>query len=160
MNPIESTITLGDVAFRLGIAMVIGAVLGINRDLRGKPAGLRTLGLVSVGASLLTIVSIAFGNLQRAVDPGAVSRVAQGIITGIGFLGAGVILRGQTEQDVHGLTTAASVWLSACLGIACGAGQWQAALVGLAITLFVLIVGGPIEQWIYTRLHRTDSAER
>jgi len=160
MNPIDSTITLGDVAIRLGIAMFIGGIIGVNRDLRGKPAGVRTLGLVSIGAALLTIVSIAFGHMQGAVDPGAVSRVAQGIITGIGFLGAGVILRGQSEQDVHGLTTAASVWLSACLGIACGAGQWRAALVGLAITLFVLIVGGPIEQLFYQRWHRNYSAER
>ena len=152
MNPINSSITPLDVLVRLGAAMLVGAVIGINRDLRGKPAGLRTLGLVSTGSALLTLVSLAFAAMQQAPDPSALSRVAQGIITGIGFLGAGVILRGESEQAIQGLTTAASIWFAACLGIVCGAGQWTIAVGGIVIAMFLLVIGGPIEQVIHRRL--------
>jgi putative Mg2+ transporter-C (MgtC) family protein len=92
-------------------------------------------------------------------DTGSVLRVVQGVITGIGFLGGGVILRDQTSQNVTGLTTAASIWIAACLGIACGAGQWQVALLAVSITLAVLIFGGPIEQAIYTRLRHAGEVQ-
>ncbi|HWP02816.1 MAG TPA: MgtC/SapB family protein, partial [Gemmatimonadaceae bacterium] len=121
MEPVTAVHSLRELLIRLGLAVAIGAVLGINRDLRGKPAGLKTHALVALGSSMLTVVSLAVADGATA-DGNAVSRVIQGIITGIGFLGAGVILRGERGYSVHGLTTAASVWLSACLGIACGAG--------------------------------------
>lgn len=154
MEPIDATVTLLEVVQRLGGAMLMGAVLGVNRDLRDKPAGLKTHALVALGASLLTVVSISYAAMTGQLDGASIARVTQGIITGIGFLGAGVIMRGNGEQSVQGLTTAASVWLAACLGIACGAGQWNVALVAWAATLLVLIIGDPIERAIYRRWHR------
>jgi putative Mg2+ transporter-C (MgtC) family protein len=133
----------GEVLLRLAIATLIGCVLGLNRELHGKPAGMRTHALVSLGACLISVVSI------EIVNPGqmdAVLRVVQGIMAGIGFLGGGVILRDDSHQSVHGLTTAASVWVVASLGIACGTGQWLTALIALCLTLFVLAVGPRIEK--------------
>jgi putative Mg2+ transporter-C (MgtC) family protein len=84
----------------------------------------------------------------------ALSRVIQGIITGIGFLGAGVILRTQNGQTVHGLTTAATIWLAACVGCACGAGAgaWTIAIGAFAFVMLILTLGGPLERWMLARL--------
>jgi putative Mg2+ transporter-C (MgtC) family protein len=98
-----------DIALRLGTATLIGIALGLNRDLHGKQTGVRTLGLVGLGSAL---VVLAFGWASSAYA----SRVVQGIVTGIGFLGAGVIVRNEQGRHVHGLTTAACVWLTACYG--------------------------------------------
>jgi putative Mg2+ transporter-C (MgtC) family protein len=143
---------LGEVARRLIVATLIGSALGINRDLRNKPAGLRTHALVALGSALIVLTSIALAHAGDPPDNGSVLRVVQGVITGIGFLGGGVILRDRESQSVTGLTTAATIWVSACLGIACGAGQWQMALLAVTITLVVLIFGGPVEQAVYSRL--------
>lgn len=157
MEPVTAVHSLRELLIRLGLAVAIGAVLGINRDLRGKPAGLKTHALVALGSSMLTVVSLAVADGATA-DGNAVSRVIQGIITGIGFLGAGVILRGERGYSVHGLTTAASVWLSACLGIACGAGQRAVALVAFAATLAVLLIGEPIERAVYRMWHGREAS--
>ncbi|HEY0512755.1 MAG TPA: MgtC/SapB family protein [Thermoanaerobaculia bacterium] len=133
----------GEVLLRLAIATLIGCVLGLNRELHGKPAGMRTHSLVSLGACLISVVSIEIVNPAQ-MD--AVLRVVQGIMAGIGFLGGGVILRDDSHQSVHGLTTAASIWVVACLGIACGTGQWLTAVIALGLTLFVLVVGGRVER--------------
>ena len=132
----------GEVLLRLAIATLIGCVLGLNRELHGKPAGMRVHALVALGSCLISVVSIEIVNPAQ-MD--GVLRVVQGIMAGIGFLGGGVILRDDSHQSVHGLTTAASVWVVASLGIACGTGQWLTALIALCITLFVLIVGPRIE---------------
>ena len=129
------------VLVRIGAALVIGAILGLNRDIRGKPAGVRTHALVSVGSATVLLVA-----LQSGAGPEGVSRVLQGLLAGIGFLGAGVIIPQQARHRVHGLTTAASIWVSAGLGGACGAGLLRLASVALAAALVVLIVGGPIER--------------
>jgi putative Mg2+ transporter-C (MgtC) family protein len=131
-----------EVLLRLGTATLIGSILGINRNLRGKPAGLRTHALVTLGAALVTMNAVYVG---KAPDATAATRVIQGIITGIGFLGGGVILRDEKIHAVRGLTTGASIWVAACLGIGCGMGQWGTCLLAAGLTLFVLIVGGPIE---------------
>lgn len=147
-------VELAEVVRRLGAAVLIGAALGINRDLRDKPAGLRTHALVTLGAALITVVSIRLASAAGAVDGGSVLRTVQGVITGIGFLGAGVIMRDSGNGSISGLTTAASIWIAACLGVACGAGQWQVGLVAVILTLAVLTIGGPIESAIYKRLRR------
>ena len=133
----------GEVLLRLAIATLIGCVLGLNRELHGKPAGMRTHALVSLGACLISVVSIEIVNPSQ-MD--AVLRVVQGIMAGIGFLGGGVILRDDSHQSVHGLTTAASVWVVASLGIACGTGQWLTAVMALGLTLVVLAAGPRIEK--------------
>jgi putative Mg2+ transporter-C (MgtC) family protein len=137
---------LREVALRLAAATAIGGVLGAQRELRGKAAGLRTHALVTLGAAMVTMFTMQLAFDGTALDRGAVSRAIQGVITGIGFLGGGVILRDETDREVHGLTTAASIWIAASLGIVCGAGDWQAAGIALAFTLAVLVLGGPIEK--------------
>src|SRR3954447_1032948 len=97
-----------EVIGRLGAAVLIGAAIGLNRDLHGKPTGVRTLGLVGLG-SALAVLAIGPSSADDA------SRIVQGIVTGIGFLGAGVIIR-NADNHIHGLTTAACVWITACIG--------------------------------------------
>src|SRR5215471_6264764 len=107
-----------DIALRLGTATLVGVVLGLNRDLHGKVTGVRTLGLVCLG-SALAVLSV------HAVNGTDASLVIQGIVTGVGFLGAGVIVRNNKGRHEHGLTTAACVWVAACIGAACGCAEWQ-----------------------------------
>ena len=145
--------TILDVVLRLGAAIIAGGTIGLNRDLRNKPAGVRTHALVALGSALVTSL-VADGS-----DPNAASRVIQGIITGIGFLGAGVILRREGGRTVRGLTTAASVWVVAALGIACGLGRWVPVVVGTLLTLAVLLFGGPLEDLVH-RLRGRTSASR
>jgi putative Mg2+ transporter-C (MgtC) family protein len=131
-----------DIALRLGMSATVGAALGLNRDLHGKPTGVRTLGLVGLGSALIVL-----GVGQISSD--SASRVIQGIVTGIGFLGAGVIVRNNEDHHVHGLTTAACVWLTACIGAACGISEWRIILLSLPFVLLLLIFGGPFEKAIH-----------
>jgi putative Mg2+ transporter-C (MgtC) family protein len=140
-----------DILMRLGFAALAGAALGLNRDLHGKPTGVRTLGLVGL-ASALAVIAVGHGE-------GDVSRVIQGIVTGIGFLGAGVIIRGETGKHVHNLTTAASVWLTACAGAACGVGEWRLLLIGTPIAFGILVLGGPFERWVHRRWPAVDQTD-
>src|SRR5881227_3681163 len=133
-----------DIAVRLCAAALVGVLLGLNRDLHGKSTGVRTLGLVCLG-SALAVLSI------HAVTGTDASRVIQGIVTGVGFLGAGVIVRGSTGHRVHGLTTAACVWVTACLGAACAIAEWQIVVLGVVLVFVILIFGGPFEKAIDRR---------
>jgi putative Mg2+ transporter-C (MgtC) family protein len=106
-----------DIILRLGAAMLIGCLIGLDRELHHKSTGIRTLGLVALGSALAV--------LAVAKDPDAdASRVIQGVITGVGFLGAGVILHGPTGLQVQGLTTAAAIWITASLGVLSGLAAW------------------------------------
>jgi putative Mg2+ transporter-C (MgtC) family protein len=134
-----------DVVGRLAAATGAGIILGVNRDLRGKPAGVRTHGLVAIGACLVTVIVMELSATAAAFNPDAVSRAMQGIITGIGFIGGGVILKLPASRSVQGLTTAASVWVTACLGIAFGTGMWRTAVAALVLTFIVLLLGGTVE---------------
>jgi len=134
----------GDIALRLIAATAIGAVIGLDRELRHKPAGLKTHALVGLGAGLVTLVTASLTSLEHP-DVAAMTRVIQGIIAGIGFLGGGAILK-SGDETVLGVTTAASIWVVASLGIACGAGEWVAALIALGIALTVLVAGNYVEK--------------
>src|SRR5262249_52108754 len=140
---------------RLGLAVLVGSALGINGTLRRKPAGIRTHALVSLSTALVTL--IAFESTGH--DPAATSRVVQGLVTGIGFLGAGVIIHHDAEHRVEGLTTAATVWMTAIFGIACGVGQGGVVLVGLVFALVVLVCGGFVEQTMARLLNYGDNFE-
>jgi putative Mg2+ transporter-C (MgtC) family protein len=141
-----------EIALRLGSATLTGALLGVNRELKGKPAGLRTNALVSLGSALLILASLGVaGGEDAALRANVLSRAMQGIITGVGFLGAGVILRDKDGTQVHGLTTAATIWLTATLGVLCGAGMWPVALLGVGLTFAVLILGRPLEKYLHRR---------
>jgi putative Mg2+ transporter-C (MgtC) family protein len=147
MDLITTPASLPDLAMRLGFAALLGAVLGLNRELRHKPAGLRTHALVALGAALATLLSIQAPVPGGATDLTAFSRVLQGLLAGVGFIGGGVILhRDDSTKGVHGLTTAASIWLVAALGAAAGAGLWRTATVALILALAVLAFGGPVER--------------
>lgn len=122
---------------RLLLAAAIGGLLGAERELRRKSAGFRTNILIGVGCAIFTIISMTLSS-------GSPDRIASNIVTGVGFLGAGAIMRDQSG-GVHGLTTAATVWVNAALGSAAGAGDYRLALIGAAITFAVLAIVGPIE---------------
>jgi putative Mg2+ transporter-C (MgtC) family protein len=143
MDSVNMVGGLGELFLRLLAATIIGSLLGLDRELRGKPAGLRTHALVALGAALMTVVSIRLGMVEGHFDGNAVSRVIQGIVAGVGFLGGGAILKSHdsTAGSVHGLTTATTIWVVSALGIACGAGQWVAAVIGVLLALIVLIFG-------------------
>jgi putative Mg2+ transporter-C (MgtC) family protein len=137
-----------DIALRLGAATGAGMLIGLNRDLASKPIGMRTLGLVSLGSAAVAVTGIQHGNLADNAD--ALSRVVQGIIqgvmAGISFIGAGVILRDAKARSVEGLTTAATVWIAAALGIASGLGAWRTLAICVPLTLLVLYCGPMIEK--------------
>ncbi|MFQ4136614.1 MgtC/SapB family protein [Nodosilinea sp. PGN35] len=121
------------VAGRLAIASALGAIIGIDREFSHKAAGLRTNMLVSLGTALFTLVPIQSGMAQ--MDSNAMARVLQGIITGVGFVGAGSIFR---EDRVRGLTSATAIWVSAGAGVAAGLGLWQLGLLGTGFALVIL----------------------
>ncbi len=137
-------------AGRLVLATVLGGAIGLNRELHQKPAGFRTHAMVALGSALMTIVAVDLsGGLDGMGDVGAVSRVLQGIIAGIGFVGGGAILRRDSDPSVHGLTTAASVWVVAAVGAAAGLGLMFSAVVSVALSLLVLTVGSRIDQVVH-----------
>jgi putative Mg2+ transporter-C (MgtC) family protein len=141
------TIGWGDVALRLGIAAVLGAAIGAEREFRERQAGLRTHLVVSVGSALFTLVSAyGFAEFGPKVDP---TRIAAQIVTGIGFLGAGAIIR--QGLSVRGLTTAATLWLVAAIGMAAGAGYWEGAVIATAGALITL---GPLRVVAYKVMTR------
>ena len=121
------------ITVRLIVAMIFGAVIGIQRERAGKPAGLRTHMLVALGAAVFIIASGEFG-----MNPDSISRVIQGLVTGIGFLGAGAILKLYDQRAVEGLTTAAGIWMTAALGVAVGLGRFGLALVATLLAWMTL----------------------
>ena len=131
-------------ALRLGAALVVGTILGLNRELHGKPAGLRTHALVSLGAALAVIIIVRSPDGSLSAETNAVSRVVQGILTGVGFLGAGVILH-DPNGHISGLTTAATIWICAVLGLVCGLGHWVVLGTAMALITLALIFGRPLE---------------
>ena len=133
-----------EIAERLLLAAGLGAVIGLEREYWHKPAGLRTNILIAVGSALFTIVSIAMANHGGTPD-----RIAAQIVTGIGFLGGGAILRSGTT--VKGMTTAATIWVNAAIGMAAGTGEYALALGSTIITLVVLAVLPPIERQLARR---------
>jgi len=134
----------GVYALRITAAVVLGGVIGLERELRDKPAGFRTIVLISVGACVFTILSQAVGGPDMNN-----TRIAAQIVTGIGFLGAGAILHDRT--NVVGLTTAATIWAVAAIGMATGFGRLSLALLGTGAILVVLLLFDVVERWIGDR---------
>ena len=121
------------ISLRLGVALLVGAVIGLERETKSKPAGLRTNMLVSFGSALMVLVPIQIGAAEQNLD--ILGRAISGVITGVGFIGGGTILR---ESRVKGLTSAAAIWVSAALGITVGCGLWLLGLIGALITWIIL----------------------
>jgi putative Mg2+ transporter-C (MgtC) family protein len=128
---------------RLVVAMIVGAVVGVQRERSGKPAGVRTHMLVALGAALFVIGPMEFGMLESEL-----SRVIQGLVTGIGFLGAGAILKLEDKREIEGLTTAAGIWMTAAMGLAAGLGRFGLALISVIFAWFVLAVVKKTEYWL------------
>jgi putative Mg2+ transporter-C (MgtC) family protein len=128
---------------RLVIAMILGAVIGAQRESIGKPAGLRTHMLVAMGGALFVLAP-----LQAGMDLDGMSRVIQGIVTGIGFIGAGAILKLHEKREIEGLTTAAGIWMTAAVGVAVGLGRLGLAFVSTVLTWITLSIIGRIETWM------------
>lgn len=134
---------LARVVIRLLVAMLLGGVVGIQREWTGKPAGLRTHMLVALGAALFVLAPVEAG--MTSAD---LSRVIQGLATGIGFIGGGAILKLSQERDIRGLTSAAGIWMTAAMGVAVGLGRIGMALLSALLTWFILTVVGKIEHRI------------
>lgn len=122
------------VTIRLLMAALLGGILGFEREQKGKAAGIKTHMLVAIGSALFVLIP-----LQAGISDAEMSRVMQGIITGIGFLGAGAILKGQDEKDLKGLTTAAGIWVTAAIGVAAGLGRESLAILCTFLALLVLL---------------------
>ncbi|HEX9610230.1 MAG TPA: MgtC/SapB family protein [Candidatus Limnocylindria bacterium] len=146
MNPDLSLQTQLDLALRLTVGLILGAIIGFERELQRQPAGFRTHSLVALGAALFTVVS-AYGFTGDLVDP---TRIAAQIVSGIGFIGAGTIL--QYRGNIRGLTTAASLWSVAAIGTAAGAGLYSVAVVGTLLILVVLSILDRVEALTHRRL--------
>lgn len=147
----ESILSALDISLRLGIAALLGGLIGLEREAHGKEAGLRTHALVSLGSALIMIVSIEiFENYRQvaSVDP---SRIAAQVVSGVGFLGAGAILR--SGQGIKGLTTAAGLWASSGIGLACGLGFYPPALITTALTLFILVIFSKVDRYFGGKDH-------
>ena len=145
---IESTeINWESALIRILISFVIGTLIGIERETHNQPAGLRTHILISIGATIVMLISIyipqTFTDFQNG-DPG---RIAAQVVSGIGFLGAGAILK--FGADVKGLTTAASIWAMAALGLAVGAGMYTISLIGVVVILFALTIMDVFEKRVF-----------
>ena len=151
MTPELSLATQLDLALRLTVGLILGALIGFERELHRQPAGFRTHSLVSLGAALFTVVS-AFGFAGDTVDP---TRIAAQIVSGIGFIGAGTIL--QYRGHIRGLTTAASLWSVAAIGTAAGAGLYLVAVIGTVLILIILSLLDSVENFAKRRLRLPPS---
>lgn len=131
-----------ELSSRLLLAILLGAVIGLERELDDKAAGLRTNMLVCLGSALFVLAPIQSGVVE--VDNSVMGRILEGIITGVGFVGAGSIMR---QERVRGLTSAAAVWVSAGLGVAAGLGEWKLGLLGAVLAFTILRILKQIERW-------------
>ncbi|PSB07502.1 magnesium transporter MgtC [Pleurocapsa sp. CCALA 161] len=128
-----------EISLRLGIALLIGAIIGLERETQGKSAGLRTNMLVSFGSAVIVLIPIQIGAAQQNLD--VLGRAISGVVSGVGFIGGGTILR---DSRVKGLTFAAAIWVSAALGISAGCGLWLLGLIGALITWVILRL---VDKW-------------
>ena len=121
------------IVLRLSVAAILGGALGFEREQKGKSAGLRTHMLVAIGAALFVLIP-----QQAGVSDADLSRVLQGLVAGVGFLGAGTIIKGSGEEEPKGLTTAAGIWLTAAIGVAAGMGRESTAVLSTVLALVIL----------------------
>jgi putative Mg2+ transporter-C (MgtC) family protein len=145
---------MASLTVRLVIAMVLGAVIGLQRERTGKPAGLRTHILVCLGATLLIVAPSEFG-----MDSDGLSRVIQGLVTGIGFIGGGAILKLEEKREVEGLTTAAGIWMTAAIGLAVGLGRLGLAVISTMLTWITLSLLRQLESFIDEKQKKPTDVE-
>jgi putative Mg2+ transporter-C (MgtC) family protein len=153
MDLLNSYTPPSEMALRMGMAVIFGAVLGLDREARDKPAGLRTHMLIALAAAVFTLLTfeltrtaLSFDDLVR-VDP---VRVMEAVVAGVAFLGAGTII--QSRGRIRGITTGASIWLAGAMGVAAGGGYYVIAVLTLGFTLVVMTLIGFLEHWATRRL--------
>lgn len=134
-SDLKDVTEITQLSVRLLLAALLGGILGFEREQRGKAAGIKTHMLVAIGAALFILIP-----QQAGITDSEMSRVVQGVITGVGFLGAGAILKNTSEQEAKGLTTAAGIWLTAAIGIATGLGREASAILCTVLALMVLLI--------------------
>ena len=137
-------VNLTGAIFKLLLSMVLGASIGYERRLKGQIAGLRTFALIAMGATLAMLISIYIPQVYYGLKNGDPGRIAAQVVSGIGFLGAGAII--QMKGSVRGLTTAAGIWISACIGLAVGAGMYIISVIATLLIIFILVNIERIEQ--------------
>jgi putative Mg2+ transporter-C (MgtC) family protein len=137
------------IGMRLLVALLVGALVGLQRELTHKPAGLRTHMLLALGTALVVVTAVESG-----MSLSDLSRIIQGLVTGIGFLGGGAILKLTAEHEIHGLTTAAGIWMTAAASAAAGLGQLALALIGVCLGLVVLAAFAKLEKRLGVRASR------
>lgn len=143
-----------DFAIRLGVATLLGAVIGLEREVHGKEAGFKTYSLVCLGSALMMLVSIDVFEIYKGVatvDPG---RIAAQAVTGIGFLGAGAIIRSQA--GIKGLTTAAGIWAACAIGLACGLGLYKQAVMTTLLVLMILVIFSKVQRSMLPKKHPVE----
>lgn len=145
---------LDDFILRLGVALALGLFLGLDREIKHAPVGMRTFALVALGSAVYTMLTLRLGTVAAdsnafSVDP---SRLIQGLIGGIGFLGAGAIIGSTSSDRVRGIATGAAIWVSGGIGVACGLGlYWEAVSVTLLTTAVLFST-----EWAHTKWGRAD----
>lgn len=137
-------VTLVGAIFKLLLSMLLGAVIGFERRRKGQFAGLRTFALIAMGATLAMLISIYIPQVYMGLKNGDPGRIAAQVVSGVGFLGAGAII--QMKGSVRGLTTAAGIWMAACIGLAVGAGMYGVAIVATLLIIFILLYMERFEQ--------------
>jgi putative Mg2+ transporter-C (MgtC) family protein len=137
---------LSRVIFRLGAAAVLGGLIGAEREYLGKSAGLRTHMTVSLGCAAFVLIAIESNN-----DAADLSRAIQGVAAGIGFIGAGAILKRTDKEDIQGLTTAATLWLTAAVGVAAGAGKIWLGLIAVSCAFVILTIMAGVGRWLHKK---------
>jgi putative Mg2+ transporter-C (MgtC) family protein len=138
-----------EISLRLGAAVVFGLLLGLDREVRGRDPGIRTHMLVALGAAVMTIIAFQLYDAVQAHHQGAPGdplRVIEGVVAAVGFLGGGAIIRG--GREVHGLTTAANIWLCGAVGLACGAGHFVLAAITFGFTVAIVTGMYLVKRWV------------
>lgn len=148
---LPEAVDFGRVSWRLGCAAVLGALIGVEREWMRKAAGLRTHTTVALASATFVLVLSESGATVEHVSP-----VVQGIAAGVGFLGAGTILKGDSAQTIQGLTTAATIWLTAAVGASAGAGHVDVAVISVIAALLTLSIFSLVERWMGRRESPND----
>ncbi len=145
-DDLSESAQIARVVVRLLVAATLGGLLGFERESQGKSAGIRTHMLVALGAALFVLIP-----QQAGLSDSDISRVVQGLVAGIGFLGAGTIIKGDTTHDVKGLTTAAGIWLTAAVGVCAGIGRESTAILCTLLALAILYATPRLSTWWFRR---------
>lgn len=142
-----SEVTIPNALFKLCLSLILGSIIGLERRHKGQTAGMRTFALITMGATLAMLVSIYIPQEYMGLKNGDPGRIAAQVISGIGFLGAGAII--QMKGSIRGLTTAAGIWISACIGLAVGAGMYVVPTVSCFLIIFVLMAMDVLEKHLF-----------